>query len=234
MNNSLISNFFKKSHHYDWVTKKEVELGESIIDADYDSINQEIGINLRPSFDDVVSEHDRFKFILCENDDVISECMIDGLIMTFNEFGQEHYIHAFGEFGNEFISFARQFYPLDIYEKACNELTLVVVKPITSVNDEMEFWIWDNSGSKYKLRFKTFMEYLEAGIGCSFCVFWQYFYLDTDSVNFEDAFTQEWLASNFDRAISRMQDVLARMKEYFPNEDWSYQEGELERVKMLN
>jgi|SRR5690554_405306 len=233
MNTTLINNFFKRTHQYDWVTNKEIYLGDSIIESDYESINQEIGIDLRHSFNDVFSEHDKFKFILYANDNVISECTIDGLIMTFNEFGQEHYIHAFDEFGEEFISFARQFYPLDIYEKACDETTLVVVKPITLVNDKMEFWIWNNVGPKYKLRFETFGEYLETGISCRFCIFWQYFYLDTKAMDFNDPFTKEWIANNFNGATSRMKTALTSMKEHFPKEDWSYQEGELERVKLL-
>lgn len=45
MNTSLINNFFKRPHKYDWVTNKEIDLGEPIIESDYESINQEIGID---------------------------------------------------------------------------------------------------------------------------------------------------------------------------------------------
>ena len=228
---NILSNFFHEDNDYNLTAEKEI--GGPIIEADYDSIKTEIGVDLRPSFHEVTSLHDSFKFLLLNDDLVVSECVIDGIIMTFNDFSQEHYIHAFDEFGESFIKFARQFYPLDIYEKATDEVTLTVVKPISDSNNEIEFWIWNNSGQKYKLRFQSFLEYLIAGISCKFCVFWQYFYIDIDSMNLDDPFTNEWLAQSFSEAINRSNFCLESMNRFFSDYDWSMQEKELERLKNL-
>lgn len=222
-----VYDFFTSTSGFKKFDVVDQELGEAIIEADYDAIKTEIGIDLRPSFHQTVSQYDRFKFLLEADGSVISECVIDGIILTFNKFAQEHYIHAFDEFGDDFIKFARQFYPLDIYEKAEDEVTLTIVKPITDENPNLDFWIWNNAGHKYPLKFKTFEEYILCGIDNKFVVGWQYFYVETESVDFDEPLR---LAPDFSDAMYRMDWALQLMKKYFPDDDWSMQEQELKRV----
>ena len=209
----------------------EVELGDPVFEANYLSTIDEIKWNPKKLFDNFFKIHDGVELIYRANDEIIGETCIGELITIFNLFAQEHYIHAFDEFGEDFRQFARQFFPLDIYKESLDEVEFSVIKPVTE--DELEFWIWNNSGQKYKLKFKTFEEYLEAGINCKFIVHWQHFYIDSDAMNLSDSFTKEFLASDFDAAIRRMESALDSMHKYFPDIAWAEQESTLKRIREI-
>ena len=210
----------------------KVELGDPIRENNYKMVEDEVGLKLKKHFHEVFSVHRNIEILFKAKDEsIVSECSIEGLKYSFNEYAQELYIQIYDEWGEEFKTFARQFYPLDIYRESLDAVTLTVVKIIDE--EHLEIWIWNNAGPKYKLKFNSIEEYLEAGVKCKFIICWQYFYIDTEALDFNDPFTKEWIASDFFDAVSRMKTALGSMKEYFPEEDWSYQEGELERVKLL-
>lgn len=203
-------------------------LEREIREFHYETSKEECGFNLKKLFHSVYSGFSlKWKY----DEQVLGEINVPRIIYSFASTAQERLIHVFAEFGEEFKTFARQFYPLDIYRESLDAVTLTVVKIIDE--EHLELWIWNNSGHKYKLKFSSIEEYLEAGVKCKFIVCWQYFYIDTDTMDFSDSFIAEWVASGYDGAIHRMEDTLETMKEYFPEEDWSYQEGEMERVKLL-
>ena len=127
--------------------------------------------------------------------------------------------------------FAQQFYPFDIYRESLDAVTLTAIKIIDE--EHLELWIWNNAGQKYKLRFRSIEDYLEAGTQCKFVIFWQYFYIDTDAMDFFDPFVKEWVAFGYSEAILRMGEALETLKEYFLTEDWASHQKELERVKGL-
>lgn len=208
------------------------ELGDPIKENNYKMVENELGLKLKRLFHNLFGIHRSIEIFYKNADDsIVGECSIEGLKYSFNEYAQELYIQIYDEWGEEFKTFARQFYPLDIYRESLDAVTLTVVKIIDE--EHLEIWIWNNAGPKYKLKFNSIEEYLEAGVKCKFIICWQYFYIDTEALDFNDPFTKEWIASDFFDAVSRMKTALGSMKEYFPEEDWSYQEGEMERVKLL-
>ena len=198
-----------------------VELGEPIRSKNYKTVESEIGYDLQSLFDMIFSIHREIELVFSSKDDeVICECSIEGLQYIFNEAAQTKRIHAFDDFDPRFKELCKTLYPLDIYQKSFDAVTLTAVKIISAT--ELEFWIWNNSGQKYKLLFKTFIEYFEAGVDSKFIVGWQYFYLDKSALNFEDQFTREWLAHSLSAAKFRALESLDRMKTYFPKTDWRF------------
>lgn len=112
----------------------------------YESIKEEIGFGVKKLYHDVFSSHNGFE-INWKNDDLIcGEINVLRIHHSFSSPLQEHYIHAFDEFGEDFKTFARQFYPFDIYRESLDEVTLTVVKIIDE--EHLEFWIWNNEGSR--------------------------------------------------------------------------------------
>jgi hypothetical protein len=208
-----------------------VSYGKSVYDFHYPTSEEVMAIDVRKMFDEIYKVHSGFNLVWKFDEQIFGEVNLLQMLFIFATNAQEHYIQIYDEWGEEFKKFARQFWPLDIYEESLDAVTLTVVKIIDE--EHLELWIWNNAGPKYKLKFNSIEEYLEAGVKCKFIVCWQYFYIDTEALDFNDPFTNEWIASDFNGAMSRMKTALASMKEYFPEEDWSYQEGELERVKLL-
>lgn len=197
----------------------------------YETSQEEIGFNVESQFDEIYSKNNGFSLTWKMDDQILGELFLPRITSIFASSAQERCIYVDHEWGEQFKTFARQFWPLDIYKESLDSVTLTVVKIIDE--DHLELWIWNNAGQKYKLKFKSIEDYLEAGVQCKFIVCWQYFYVDTEALDFNDPFTNEWIASSYAGAISRMETAMESMKEYFPEEDWSYQENELERVKQL-
>jgi hypothetical protein len=206
-------------------------LERSVREFHYETSMEVCNVNLKKLFHTVYSEHSGFSIIWKQDSQTFGEIQVPRIIYSFSNVYQERYIQVYDEFGEEFKSFARQFYPFDIYEESLDAVKLAVVKIIDE--EHLEIWMWNNAGPKYKLKFNSIEEYLEAGIKCKFIVNWQYFYLDTDALDFNDPFTKEWVANSYLEATEDMNYALTSMKEHFPEEDWSYQEGEMERVKLL-
>ena len=208
------------------------EYNEEIIDYFYESIKENRGIDVTKLFNDVYSIHDGFNITIKTGQVILSEVNIVKLFCTFSNTFQERFIQVYDEWGGEFKIFTRQFYPLDIYRESLDSVTLTVIKIIDE--EHFELWIWNNAGQKYKLKFKSIEEYLAAGVQCKFVIFWQYFYIDTDAMDFSDPFTKEWVAFSYSEATSRMEQALTTMKECSPNNNWAGQEKELERIKKIN
>jgi|GEM_PF-5353861 len=218
---NLTENFQIRSKYYN-------ELQDKL----FDSIKEQIGINIEKLYGKVFSSNNGFELTFKNSDNlIIGELNVLRVHYSFAPAIQERFIQVYDEWGEEFKTFARQFYPLDIYKEALDSITLTAVKIIDE--EHLELWIWNNAGQKYKLKFKSIEEYLEAGVQFKFVIFWQYFYIDNDAMDFSDPFTKEWVAFSYSDAISRMNEALETLQEYFPKEDWSYQEKELERVKDL-
>lgn len=231
------------------LTKSEFKIGEpeefDVKVPWFKSIQKYIGKDVKSTFETVVREFGTLEILYHDDEETVIHEVNIGMLpyMTFTTSAQKRYIHAEEaipqppnekpKFADEFVAFAKRFYPLDVYRNAFDEQPLCCVKPADE-HGSVEFWQWHNAGNKYQLRFKNFEEYIRAGIDCKFIVNWQYFYIDTEALDFADAFTHRWIATCFYDAISDMKECLEKMKKFFPNEDWSYQESELERVKDIN
>jgi hypothetical protein len=212
------------------------ELGDPLVDEDdYKTIEEHCNWNPRNLFHDIVNIHDGIDLIYKNEGKEIGEVNVMMLCGMFNEMFQEHYFahHEIEEQNpsEEYLDFCKQYYPIDIYKESTSDQVFTVVKPISE--DELEFWIWHGADPRFKLRFKTVEEYLKVGIKNKFIVNWQYFYIDTESMDFSDEFTRNWLASDFSGATISMDWALEQMKRHFPNADWSEQEQELKRVKEI-
>lgn len=206
-------------------------LGRPIREVSYKGVNEDFKMDFKKMFHPVFSEHKELEIILKADEEVICECSIESLIYIFNEEAQRD-IYTDETLSPKFTALVKKLYPLDVYRHSLDAVTLTAINPIDE--DTLEFYIWNNSGHKYKLKFKTFEEYVNCAIDNKFIVFWQYFYIDTDAMDFDDTFTKEWLASDYSNAIRRMEDALETMEKYFTEDDWSYQKEEYNRVVALN
>jgi len=219
----------------------EFEIGEPIIDEDdYNPVEEKFDWNPRKMFHNIINVHDgidlayRIKGV-GKGGTEIGEVKIMMFFCLFDEMMQENY-YAHHELDGmdipkEYFEFWNKYYPLDIYKDSQSEQIFTVVKPIDE--DELEFWIWDSAGPKFKLIFKTYEEYLNAGIKNKFIVFWQYFYIDSNSMDFSDDSINITSASDFSGATIKMDWALEQMSQHFQNEDWSYQAREMKRLKEL-
>ena len=153
-------------------------LEREIREFHYETSKEECGFNLKKLFHSVYSVHSGFSLKWKYDEQVLGEINVPRIIYSFASTAQERLIHVFAEFGEEFKTFARQFWPLDIYKESLDAVKLAVVKIIDE--EQLEIWMWNNAGPKYKLKFNSIEAYLEAGVKCKFIINWQYFYLDTD------------------------------------------------------
>lgn len=202
------------------------------------AVLQETGLEVKGDFESLLNQLSVLELCYLDAEDsVIAELNFSGILMCFNDFAQEHYIHAFEDFrkeelGDAFLSFAKKFYPIDTFYKAYDGVSVGCYLPKTE-ESPCEFWIWNNAGHKYKLVFRTMEEYIQAAVDCKCILSWQYFYLDTDYPDFTDSFSQLWLAPSYSEAIYRMTNALELLRQYFPGKDWGKQAQELLRVQAI-